>query len=70
MFLEDGTRILWDEIGQGKYVPENFVQYLDLSGQVNLRNTETNEMITVILSAWNTVDKIAREFGIKPVYHY
>jgi len=70
MFREDGTQIVLDEISQRGYVPENFVQYFDLSGQVKFRNSKTNEIFTVILAAWDAVEKVAREFGIKPVYHY
>jgi len=70
MFLEDGTEIVLSEISQGEYVPEKFIQYFDLSGRVNFRNIETDTIFTVVLSAWNAVDKVAKEFGIKPVYHY
>lgn len=69
MFREDGSLIMLNDIGQN-FVPELFIQYLNFSGRVTFRHTETEEMLAVDLLTVDDVLMIAKRFGIRPVHQY
>lgn len=69
MFREDGSLIMLNEINQ-HFVPELFIQYLNCSGRVTFRHTETDERLEIDLSTVDAVQMIAKRFGIRPVHQY
>ncbi|MEG6586118.1 hypothetical protein [Dendrosporobacter sp. 1207_IL3150] len=67
--LNKSENIVWSEL-QTRCVPESFVQYFDFSGELKVRDSLTNELITLQLANCSEVQQAARIFGIKPGYQY